>query len=157
MRLARIALAAAVFLGCARGIANKPADADVARAHYTTGLSYYDRLQYKLAAREFLESYRLSPRPELLYNIARAYEKLGDLGLALDFYGRYLPAARAIDAREVQATMAALSGHVASVRVQTSDTNAMAFVDGEPRDGVPPGPFLVTEGQRTLMLVSGDE
>jgi len=36
------------------------------------------------------EAYRLDPKPVLLYNMARAYEGLGDNPRALDAYRRYL-------------------------------------------------------------------
>lgn len=50
-------------------------DEDRAQAHFVSGRAYYEQARYEDAAREFLESYRLSARPELLENASRAYER----------------------------------------------------------------------------------
>src|SRR5437899_1656741 len=47
------------------------ADEDIAKAHFNLGLSYYDSGRFEPAAKEFLEAYRLAPRPGMLYNLAR--------------------------------------------------------------------------------------
>src|SRR4051812_27025680 len=89
MRNAALALAlfATLAAGPARG---DNTDDEIARAHFATGLSYYDSDRFASAVKEFLESYRLSKRPELLYNIARSYEKLGDPGHAVVYYRKFL-------------------------------------------------------------------
>jgi tetratricopeptide (TPR) repeat protein len=48
---------------------------DMARAHFSSASAYYEQGRYEDAARAFMEAYRLSPRPELLDNAARAYER----------------------------------------------------------------------------------
>lgn len=48
---------------------------DLARAHFQSASAYFEQGRYEDAAREFIESYRLSPRPALLENAARAYER----------------------------------------------------------------------------------
>ena len=50
-------------------------DEDIARAHFASGRAYYDQGRYEDAARMFLEAYEISPRPELLENASRAYER----------------------------------------------------------------------------------
>lgn len=48
---------------------------ELARAHFASGSAFYEEGRYEDAARAFMESYRLSPRAELLDNAARAYER----------------------------------------------------------------------------------
>lgn len=50
-------------------------DEDIARAHFASGRAYYDQGRYEDSARMFLEAYEISPRPELLENASRAYER----------------------------------------------------------------------------------
>jgi hypothetical protein len=52
-------------------------DDAAARQHFEAGRLYFQRAQYDDAVREFTESYRLSRRPALLLNIARAEELAG--------------------------------------------------------------------------------
>jgi tetratricopeptide (TPR) repeat protein len=49
-----------------------------ARAHYETGLHYYDVADYQQAIREFKRAYELSAAPELLFNIGQAHRLAGD-------------------------------------------------------------------------------
>lgn len=51
---------------------------DEAKIHYKAGESYYQHADYVAAKREFGESFRLSNRGALLYNIGLCEEKLGD-------------------------------------------------------------------------------
>lgn len=52
-------------------------DIDDAKVHYRAGKLHYDNGKHKEAVEEFEESYRLSRRADLLYNLALCYEKLG--------------------------------------------------------------------------------
>ncbi len=61
-----------------------------AKAHFLAGQSYYDQASYADALKEFNEAYRLSKKPALLYNIARCFEGLGQLGDAVSMLERYL-------------------------------------------------------------------
>jgi tetratricopeptide (TPR) repeat protein len=61
-----------------------------AKAHFLAGQSYYDQASYADALKEFNEAYRLSKKPALLYNLARCYEGLGQLGDAVSMLERYL-------------------------------------------------------------------
>lgn len=61
-----------------------------AKAHFLAGQSYYDQASYADALKEFNEAYRLSKKPALLYNIARCFEGLGQLGDAVGMLERYL-------------------------------------------------------------------
>ncbi len=61
-----------------------------AEVHYNAAEQYYLRGQYPEAIKEFMEAYRLSKRPELLYNISQSYERNGDLRNARTYLQQYL-------------------------------------------------------------------
>src|SRR4051794_36614658 len=61
-----------------------------AEVHYNAAEQYYLRGQYPEAIKEFSEAYRLSKRPELLYNISQSYERNGDLRNARTYLQQYL-------------------------------------------------------------------
>lgn len=130
-------------------------DDRIARAHYATGIEYYDRAQYRLAAREFEEAYRLAPRPPLLYDIARSCQKLGDLGRAVEFYEAYLLAApSALETELINGSLATMRPRVAEVRITSRAKVAALFVDGEPRRMDARGALWVTAGRRSFALRS---
>lgn len=70
--------------------APSPADLDLAKAHYRTGEINYRQGKFSDAAKEFEEAYRLTARPELLYNMGKSYDGAGDLRGALVVYRRFL-------------------------------------------------------------------
>jgi tetratricopeptide (TPR) repeat protein len=128
-------------------------DEPIARAHYMTGLAYYDKGDYHEAVREFVAAYALAPRAPLLYNIARAYEKLGDAGRAIDFYQRFLktgPDAIEHDAAAVQIT--ALRGKVGEVVVDSNMSGVSIVIDGEPSDHGTADPIPLTAGPHRITL-----
>src|SRR5262245_39990871 len=113
-----MALLVVALAPCAR--AATP-DEEIARAHFATGLSYYDSDRYASAVKEFLEAYRLSHKPELLYNVARAYEKLDDAGRATEYYKRYLQAfPKSNEKHQIQNTLARFAPRVATLSIRTS-------------------------------------
>jgi tetratricopeptide (TPR) repeat protein len=69
-------LAAVMALSSAALAQTSSNDQEAAKAHFLAGSAYYDQADYTGAVREFNEAYRLSQRPDLLYNIALAYERL---------------------------------------------------------------------------------
>jgi hypothetical protein len=71
-----------------------------ARRHFETGTSYFTEGNYESALREFDESYRLSGRPGLLYNIALCHERLGNLGEAAEHLERFLSLVEDVDGRD---------------------------------------------------------
>ena len=60
-----------------------------ARELYENGAMLYEEGRYEDAIAAWEEAYDLSERPALLYNIANAYERIGDYEAALDALGRY--------------------------------------------------------------------
>jgi len=59
------------------------------------GVEYYQKKDYRAAIKFFLEAYRVEPVTDLLYNLARCYEALGEQKLAMEYYQQYSQAADA--------------------------------------------------------------
>ncbi len=66
-----------------------------ARALYETGVAFYRTGDWERAIEHFTRAYELAPLPELLFNIAQAYQLKGPqtCAPAIRFYRRYLEAA----------------------------------------------------------------
>jgi hypothetical protein len=91
MRLSAAALAALLFF---LTVTTARADSrDDAKAHYRKGLVHFNLNEWKEAAVEFKEAYRLQQDASFLYNLGQCYRKMGDSGEALSFYKKYLRAA----------------------------------------------------------------
>ncbi len=80
------------FLWCMPAF-GQPTRDELARKHFESGAAYLQQSDYESALREFESAYELSPRPELLLNIATVYERMGKLDEAVQALGRYLAAA----------------------------------------------------------------
>lgn len=63
----------------------EPSEGDIrARQHFEAGRSYFEASRYADAAREFMESYALSRRGELLINVASSHERNLDHAAAIE-------------------------------------------------------------------------
>jgi tetratricopeptide (TPR) repeat protein len=87
MRLLWLIFASSLAFAQAAPTAN---DQEAAKAHFMAGSAYYEQANYSDAVKEFTEAYRLSQRPDLLYNIALAYERLEKWDDAIDALQKYL-------------------------------------------------------------------
>ena len=76
------------------------AQTDAGRIHFQAGASDYESGDYQHALEEFQRAYELSQRPQLFYNIALAYQQLGDLEHAVEYLGRFLNEVEDIANRE---------------------------------------------------------
>jgi hypothetical protein len=80
------------MLGVALVVAATPAMADdkaKAKALYDEGLRHYQVAEYPQAIDAWKESYLLSKKPLLLFNIGQAYRLSGDCKQAMTFYDNY--------------------------------------------------------------------
>ncbi len=68
------------------------ADDRRARRMFSQGKAAFDNGRYERALGSFRDAYALSPRPRLLYNIAKAEDKLGRLADAREHYRLFLAA-----------------------------------------------------------------
>jgi hypothetical protein len=72
--------------------ASAPTDsARIAELNETGARAYAER-HYRTAIEKFVEAYAIDHDPNLLFNIARCYEKLGDLGAAIEKYEAFVAA-----------------------------------------------------------------
>ncbi len=63
-----------------------------AKKHFELGKAYYKQSEYNKAIEEFQKAYALYAHSVILYNIAQAYEKEGNIPMALRFFREYLRA-----------------------------------------------------------------
>jgi tetratricopeptide (TPR) repeat protein len=63
-----------------------------ARARFKQAEAYYEAGAYDQAIAEYLEAYRLSAEPELLFNVAQAYRRQKDRPRAVEYFEKYLAA-----------------------------------------------------------------
>src|SRR4051794_1613167 len=91
--LARAVLACVVVLSMGGHATAQVADRGHGAAkHFEDGVALYRAGRFQEAIEHFQKAYELKPEPVLLYNVARAYEGLGELKRALEGYRAYLSA-----------------------------------------------------------------
>src|SRR5687767_12643301 len=107
-------------------------DLDLAKAHFKTGEIYYEKARFPDAAREFEEAYRLSKRPELLYNMGKSYDGAGDAARALTAYRRFLAQVKASNDRPwVEGRVGQLQKLVGRLTISSNVDGAQVKVDGK--------------------------
>lgn len=84
------------LLALAEGAA-PPVSGDDAEALFRDGLKAYDAKQYARAIESFEAAHRLSPLPEILFDIAMARRALGDCPRAAEAFDSFIAAAPADD------------------------------------------------------------
>ncbi len=83
-----------------------PAQVRKAKQLFQQGRVEYQAGQFQKAIDDFLAADKLKPSPALMYNVAQAYEKLGDPNHAVEYYQDYLVRApQATDREAVKATI----------------------------------------------------
>jgi hypothetical protein len=82
-----------------------PSDADIeaAKKAFGEGKKAFEAKKYDVAVEKFKESYRLSKKPTLLYNIALALEQNNQKDMALFYFRKFLTDAPADDAQRPDA------------------------------------------------------
>jgi tetratricopeptide (TPR) repeat protein len=126
----------------AQSPASPPDPRSDAKALYEQGADAYRVGRYARAVELFLAADALSPSAALSYNVARAYDRLGDAGKALRYYRDYVrrapPSAQASEARSAIATLERrlMQRGVQQVTVR-SDPNAELSIDGRPLGSTP--------------------
>ncbi|RYZ05835.1 MAG: PEGA domain-containing protein [Myxococcales bacterium] len=141
--------------------ATSPSAADAKRAQgkarYERGVEAYSAGRYKDAIDLFLQADSLAPSAALSFNIARAYEKIGDDAAALQWYRdfrRREPKAK--NAVEVDARISALESVLAQkgvqqVTISSRPAGATVIVDDKPV-GVTPFTGQLTPGAHQVVL-----
>jgi len=134
-----------------------PANILEASDRLTRGISLYDNGDYAGALSEFEEAYGLvgdhPARFQILFNIARAHERLFRYDDALDAYSRYLEegGAELENYATVQATVETLRGMLGTLIITVNVPEAEIWVDDR-LVGTAPGSVSVPGGRHTVEL-----
>jgi len=128
-------------------------DLELARAHFRTGEIYYERGRFPDAAREFEEAYRLSNKSDLLYNMGKSYDGVGDHARALNAYRRFLAALpSSTDRPVVEKRVATLERLVGRVTIAATVEGAAIVVDGNAVGASPlPRPLELNPGGHSII------
>lgn len=134
-----------------------PAAAQDARAHFLRGQAAYDTGDYATAVREWQTAYSLDARPLLQYNLAQAFERLGQLQEAVQAYEAYINAADddADRMSAARARIAALRDRLSqtSIRLRGGPEGAQILIDGQDRGRLPhPDPLRVDPGSHRVVI-----
>ena len=155
--------AIALFVAVAFAVAAQPAraadepDPAAAKAHYEKAQQLYATGSYDEAIAEYNEAYRLKPHPNVLYNIAQAYERLLDYAQSVVWFERYLAEAPKDDVERpvVENRLRILRNLPARVSVTTIPEHAHAAIvdaNNRRREAETPAVFKVPAGAYTIEL-----
>jgi tetratricopeptide (TPR) repeat protein len=128
-----------------------------ARAKYEAGADAYERKHYKDAVDFFLAADRLAPSAPLSFNIARAYERLGDDASALRWYRDYLrrnptaPNANAVRELVTKFANVLRQKGIQQVSVASTPAGATVSIDDQPL-GVTPWTGELAPGKHRILL-----
>lgn len=127
-----------------------------AREHLNRGMQLLDQENYDAALVEFMRAYDLvgehPARPLILFNVARAHERLFRYSEALEFYNRFLAEAGpdAPQRSEAESTIRVLEGLLGTLEIR-SNVPAEVWVNGR-ESGASPGEVRVPGGSHTVEL-----
>lgn len=131
---------------------------DRARILFQQGVAAYRAGKFYEAVESFLETQRTYPDTQLCFNIARAYENLGNGAAALRYYRDYLRQAdRPSDGDEVKSRVRSLEQQLAQrglqqLTVLSQPETATVVLDGKPV-GVTPWTGETYPGKHRLALL----
>ncbi|MFY2563801.1 TonB-dependent receptor domain-containing protein [Corallococcus terminator] len=116
-----------------------------ARRHFRNGMSLIGKKDYDEGIAELEQAYAIKPHPNVLYNIARAYQDAGRTAEALDAYKRYV-ASSPVDGPSVEATIAALEEKQRANEATAESTDKSALP-------MPPPPASIQSQQQLGALL----
>jgi hypothetical protein len=126
----RSILVCLLIIGSARIATAQDDKTERARIHLKAAIAYYDEALYEDAAREMEAAYQLKPLPDLQYNLAQCYERLGRYTDAATAYDTYLKANPAAQDRKLVET------RIANLRERAAATAAGSQVAPLPQEKV---------------------
>jgi hypothetical protein len=122
------------------------AKTDEGKRLFADGTAAYAKGDFATAAADFSTAYELTHAPELLYNLARCYEHLGDDGRAVAEYQMYLRMSPdAEDREDVEKRIAALEPPAPTTPPAAEADGAKTAVE-EKADGVLPTRLAIESG-----------
>jgi outer membrane cobalamin receptor len=129
--------------------------ADEAELNFSLGAHHYQRGEYRDALAHFLASNRLVPNRNVLFNIARCYEKLAQFPEAYRYYSLAFDAETDAGARErIEAARKALVKNIGLLEIASEPPGATVYLDRRdlgPR-GSTPRALGVEPGSYTVIL-----
>lgn len=142
-------LAACLLIGSAAFAAPSADDAKKAQDAFTRATKEFQSGDYRAAARDFEEAYRLKPHHDPLWNAARSWQRAGEGVRAANLYAKYLHEAPAgtKDRDTATAALGELAGKLGKILAHASGPTDLQ-IDGAPSepDGVyvAPGEHVVS-------------
>jgi len=131
-----------------------PAFADEFDQILGSALKYYSEGDYDNAIEKFFEAKLLKDEPELVYNIARAYDKKGDCQAAQKHYSQFLARsdAPAETAKKAKSYLEALGEcpTKGTLALACDPPSAQVQIDGNPMG--PCGRYELEQGDRVLII-----
>jgi hypothetical protein len=121
-----------------------------AAAHAELGKRYYKESRYDEAISAFQTAYDLDPNPSLLFNIAQAHRRRGDLENAIAAFQMYLARSPGSDQRAlVETRLREMQEQLAAKHDQASlppaaETSAAPVAETAAPAGTPPAPAVAT-------------
>lgn len=118
--------------------AAQPSDDERAQAHFHAGTSYFDDGRFAESAAQFDEAYRLSQRATLLANASLAYERAGNLALAIERLEAYFAAHSGPPAGGYMTSQDRLAGLRARLAVEQQSASTEPATAGDGEEGAEP-------------------
>lgn len=112
-----------------------------ARQHFRAGMRAVAAGEVERGIAELEQAYELLPHPNVLYNIAQAYQTAGTLDKSIEYFARYLESDPP-DRAEVEGFLAALRARVAERQAAAHPTQPAASLESTPAEG---GAAVATE------------
>ncbi len=139
MRAIRIIVAAALLACCpsvsalAQTGGAEPSEADFARVEqlYLEGVALYKKNNHRAALAKFEEAYAIFPDPNLLYNMGRSHELLGELDEALVDFQKCIASPDVTDDLRGKATTRAEAIKKAQAAAKDADKNVVVAPPGD--------------------------
>ncbi|MGE0789015.1 MAG: tetratricopeptide repeat protein [Sandaracinaceae bacterium] len=147
----------ALFLTASLATAPSAAQEDEARELFTQGQAAYETGDYDTAVQSWERAYQIDPRPLLQYNLAQAYERLGQLDRAVAAYRVYVNNTPGDDqrAQNARARIASLETRLTNTSIALTGgvEGARVTIDGQDRGLLPhPDPFRVEAGNHRIVI-----
>ena len=137
------------------GAAPSAVDLERAREIFENGQSLYREGRYEDALVAFEESYRLSEKPGLLYNMANCSERVGDYRAAIDQLNRYRVYAEPAERTVLERRIVNLELRLADAPAEAPAAAAAPPPEAPPRGFGPAGKGLLIAGSTTAVVAGG--
>jgi hypothetical protein len=150
------AVGLAALLVLASSSSSSPARADAiddARKHFAEGVKRYQEGDFEGARVLFEQANAEHHAPPILYNIARAEERLGHPQAAVDQYDAYIAEAgeKGEFTQAAVLAIARIRANSRQLRIESKPAGARVFVDGSPTRDVAPTRVLVPAGRHHVV------